>query len=175
MSGFQPISNLSASTSLNFDIEYGCDGTGGGPQFSERATAPNAFTIGVTVLSALQASFVGSAIDFGEVGDKTDADVVAVPIIRTANIRVASSGVYSVNMTSAQNYRMTFGGGSPTNSQQSLGYQVTFVGQVREPDECHGDHPQLRARGRAAGERSVVADRGQAPRGRQDPHARFAV
>ena len=125
--------DLSASTSLIFDIEYGCNGTGGGPPFSERATAPNAFTIGVKVLSALQASFVGSAIDFGEVGDKTDADVAAIPIIRTANIRVASSGVYSVNMTSAQNYRMTFGGGNPTNSQQSLGYQVTFVGQVRNP------------------------------------------
>lgn len=128
-----PNLDLSASTSLNFDIEYGCNGTGGGPPFSERATAPNAFTIGVTVLSALQASFVGSAIDFGEVGDKTDADITAVPIIRTGHLRVASSGVYSVNMTSERNYRMTFAGGNQNNSQQSLGYQVTFVGQTRGP------------------------------------------
>lgn len=128
-----PNLDLTASTALIFNIEYGCNGTGGGPPFSERAVAPNAFTLNITVLSALQASFVGTAIDFGEVGNKTDADVAATPIVQTGYIRVASSGVYSVNMTSAQNYRMTYLGGNPAVSSQSLGYQLTFVGETRSP------------------------------------------
>ena len=125
--------NLTASTSLNFNIEYGCNGTGGGPPFSERATAPNAFTINITVLSALQASFVGPALNFNEVGDKTDTDVTTTPIIRNGNIRVASSGPYNISMTSQQNYRMSYSGGNPATETQNLRYETTFLGQVRDP------------------------------------------
>lgn len=130
--------NLTASTSLVFNIEYGCNGTGGGPPFSERATAPNAFTININVLSALQASFVGPALDFGEVGDKTDTDVTTTPITRLGNVRVASSGPYSVSMTSQNGYRMTYGGGNPATETQNLRYETTFLGQTRSPTNSPG-------------------------------------
>jgi len=125
--------NLTASSALVFDIEYGCDGTGGGPPFSERNVAPNAFTLNINVLSALQASFVGPALNFNEVGDKTDTDVTTTPIIRNGNIRVASSGPYSISMTSQNNYRMTYAGGNPATELQNLRYQTTFLGQTRDP------------------------------------------
>jgi len=124
--------NLEASQSLVFNIEYGCDGTGGGPPFSERAQAPNAFTLNINVLSALQASFVGPALDFGEVGQLTDADPDPV---RNANVRVASSGPYSVSLTSQNQYRMTYSGGTATTENQNLRYALTFLGQTRNPGD----------------------------------------
>src|SRR5438105_1996403 len=41
--------DLTASSNVLFDVEYGCDGTGGGGPFSERSVAPNAYAIQVTV------------------------------------------------------------------------------------------------------------------------------
>ena len=127
--------DLTASTSIIFDIEYGCNGTGGGPQFSERATAPNAFTLSVKVLSALQASYVGAALDFGEVGDKTTADVLLAPVTYSTpatgnNVRVLSSGPYKVEMTSQNIYRLTFPGGNPGTAVQRLNYKALFLGQT---------------------------------------------
>jgi len=125
--------NLDSSSVINFDIHYGCNGTGGGPPFSELSVAPNAFTLQVHVKSGLQASFVGPALAFGEVGDKTDADVTTTPIIRNGNVRVASSGPYTVDMTSQNGYRMTYAGGNPATELQNLRYETTFLGQVRNP------------------------------------------
>lgn len=128
-----PNLNLEASSSLVFDIEYGCNGTGGGPPFSERNVAPNAFTLNINVLSALQATYAGPALDFGEVGDKTDGDLISTPIIRNGNVRVASSGPYNIEMTSQQGYRMTYAGGNPATEAQNLRYETTFLGQTRDP------------------------------------------
>lgn len=128
-----PNLNLASSNSIVFDIQYGCNGTGGGPQFSERNVAPNAFTLSIHVKSGLQASFVGPALNFNEVGDKTDTDVTTVPIIRSGDIRVASSGPYTIDMTSQQGYRMTYSGGNPATPAQNLEYQTTFLGEVRSP------------------------------------------
>jgi hypothetical protein len=127
--------NVDSSTSINFDIHYGCNGTGGGPPFSELSTAPNAFTLQIHVKSGLQASFVGPALAFGEVGDKTDTDVTSAPATytRTGNIRVASSGPYTIDMTSQNGYRMTYSGGTPATEVQNLRYENTFLGQVRNP------------------------------------------
>ncbi|HET9638405.1 MAG TPA: hypothetical protein VFP12_04285 [Allosphingosinicella sp.] len=127
--------DLNASSNINFDIEYGCNGTGGGPQFSERATAPNAFTLSVKVLSALQATYVGANLDFGEVGDKTTADVLLAPSTFSTpptgnNIRVLSSGPYKVEMTSQNAYRLTFPGGNPATAVQRLSYKALFLGQT---------------------------------------------
>jgi hypothetical protein len=125
--------DLTASSALNFNIEYGCNGTGGGPPFSERATAPNAFTLNINVLSALQASWVGADLDFGEVGDKTDVQVLGAPATytKTGNIRVASSGPYQVTLASANDYRMTYPGGNVATTNQRLPYSLLFLGQVR--------------------------------------------
>lgn len=127
--------NLDSSLNLGFDIPYGCNGTGGGPQFSDSGTATNAFTLNIRVKSGLQASFVGPALSFGEVGDKTDGDVTGAPgtWTRSGNIRVASSGPYTVDMTSQNGYRMTYAGGNPATEVQNLRYEATFLGNVRNP------------------------------------------
>ena len=127
--------NLDASTAIVFDIQYGCNGTGGGPPFSERSVAPNAFTLQIHVKSGLQASFVGPALNFGEVGDQSDTDVSSAPATFTklADIHVASSGPYTVDMTSQQGYRMTYSGGNPATPAQNLEYETIFLGQTRNP------------------------------------------
>lgn len=126
--------SLNATTALNFDIEYGCDGTGSGPPFSERRTATNAFTLNVRVKSGIQASYIGPALNFGEVGDKTDAQAVLLdPAAGLSKIRVASSGPYTISMASANGYRMTYSGGNPALENQNLRYTATFLGSTGSP------------------------------------------
>jgi hypothetical protein len=127
--------DLTASANLLFDIEYGCNGTGGGPQFSERSVAPNAYSIQISVKSALQASYVGAALDFGEVGDKTTADVLTAPATYSTpasgnHIRIVSSGPYQVELSSQNAFRLTFPGGNPALALQSLNYKALFMGQT---------------------------------------------
>ena len=132
-----PNLDLTASDSLVFNIEYGCNGTGGGPPFSERATAPNAFTLDINVRSALQASYGGAPLDFGEIGDKTNADISASPLTYvtapTNYVRVQSSGPYEISLTSANNYYMTPGGSATANPLQKVGYNLKFLGVTRIP------------------------------------------
>jgi hypothetical protein len=127
--------DLSASSNIVFDIEYGCNGTGGGPPFSERNVATNAFTLSVKVLSALQATYVGANLDFGEVGDKTTADVLLAPGTYSTspsgnNVRVLSSGPYKVEMASQNAFRLTFPGGNAGTAVQRLNYKALFLGQT---------------------------------------------
>ncbi|HYJ83303.1 MAG TPA: hypothetical protein VEW26_10740 [Allosphingosinicella sp.] len=127
--------DLTASAGLLFDIEYGCNGTGGGPPFSERATAPNAYSLSIHVKSALQATYVGAALDFGEVGDKTTLVVLGAPATYSTpatgnNVRILSSGPYKVEMTSQNAFRLTYPGGNPGTALQSLKYKALFLGQT---------------------------------------------
>lgn len=127
--------DLTASSNLLFDIEYGCNGTGGGPPFSERSVAPNAYSIAITVKSALQATYVGAALDFGEVGDKTTAQVLAAQSTYSTpatgnNIRIVSSGPYKVELSSQNGFRLTFPGGDPAALLQRLRYKALFLGQT---------------------------------------------
>jgi hypothetical protein len=132
-----PNVDLSAGQPINFDIYYVCAGTGGMADVTTPTKQAAAIKINVNVLSALQASYVGPALDFGEVGERTDSEVATNPGTRTGYIRVASSGPYSVDMTSANGYRLRYPGSSvavgsgPTND--SLRYETTFVGQTRSP------------------------------------------
>jgi len=127
--------NLNAGTTLPFDIVYSCNGTGGGGPFTDTGTVTNAIVVNVTVLSGLQASYVGTNLDFGEVGNLTNAQVLGAPATYTTPttnyIRVASSGPYSVAVTSANNYKLTFPGGSLANPVQTLAYKALFLGQQR--------------------------------------------
>jgi hypothetical protein len=129
-----PNLDLSAGGALQFDVDYGCSGTGGGKPFYEKATAPNAFTLNIEVRSALQAGYAGSALDFGEVGDLTDADVLTTPkVTPTGNyIRVQSSGPYEVTLTSARGYLLTPGGTANLDPLQQIRYRLKFLGQERD-------------------------------------------
>lgn len=126
--------DLSAGDPIKFDIVYKCSGTGGLKDVTAATTLTQAVSINVNVLSALQAYYVGSPLDFREVGDKTTADVIAAPATYTTGdtnrVQVASSGPYSVSLSSPNTYRLTFPGGSVANPLQSLRYRVRFLGQT---------------------------------------------
>ena len=49
----------------------------------------------------------------------------------TGNVRVASSGPYTVRLSSANAYRMTYPGGSLGTAAQSIRYDTLFLGQTR--------------------------------------------
>jgi hypothetical protein len=126
--------NINAGSTLPFDIVYSCNGTGGGGPFTDTGTVSNAIVVNVVVLSGLQASYVGTNLDFGEVGNLTTAQVLGAPATYTTPstnyIRVASSGPYSVAITSQNNYKLTFSGGSLGNANQTLNYKALFLGQA---------------------------------------------
>jgi len=126
--------NLNAGSTLPFDIVYSCNGTGGGGPFTDTGTVTNAIVVNVIVLSGLQASYVGTNLDFGEVGNLTTVQVLGAPATYTTPttnyIRVASSGPYSVAIASQNNYKLTFSGGSLGNANQTLAYKAQFLGQT---------------------------------------------
>jgi hypothetical protein len=128
--------DLNTSTSLAFDAFFGCNIQGGQANGREQiGSFNNAVVFPITILSALQASYAGTALDFGEVGDKTTTEVLAAPAAYTTpltnNVRVRSSGPYSVSLTSDNVYRLTFPGGSLGTSNHVLNYKVRFLGQER--------------------------------------------
>ena len=124
--------DIEASQTLDFDVNFGCKGTGGGPPFEDAGTIPNAVSFPIKVLSGLQASYSGHVLDFGEIGDKTDTDIAADQLNYTKSgwVNVRSSGPYTVDMVSQNGYRMTFPGGNLGDPSQRLYYSATFAGQT---------------------------------------------
>lgn len=127
--------DLNASTNLPFDAIFACSTTGGGGPTQQTGQISNAVVFPITVLSALQASYAGTALDFGEIGDKTTVDVLGAPATYTTpannHVRVRSSGPYSVTLSSQNQYRMTFPGGNLATANQRLDYRLQFLGQTR--------------------------------------------
>jgi spore coat protein U-like protein len=125
--------DLSAGKPIEFDIVYVCDGTGGMGNVTVPTTLNSAVRINVNVLSALQASYIGQTLNFGNVDSKTTAQVLAAPLdFATSptlnNIRVASSGPYKVEVQSTNNYKLKIANGTDT-----LNYQAYFLGQTLKP------------------------------------------
>lgn len=121
--------DLNAGDPLVFDIRYVCDGANGVTNVRSPATLADAMTIRINVLSALQASYAGPALDFGEIGGVTDLQAGTHSV--TGAIRVASSGPYTVRLSSANTYRMTFAGGNIADAAQSIKYSTRFLGQTK--------------------------------------------
>jgi len=120
------------TTDIYVDQKYYCKRTGGAAD--ESGVIPNSLDIRINVLSALQASFVGPALDFGEIGTLATASLPSTPNSvkqRTGNVRVASSGPYSVALTSANQFRMTYAGGNLATANQRIPYQLDFLGQSK--------------------------------------------
>lgn len=123
--------NLNASTSLSFDAIFACSTTGGGSPTQQTGSIPNAVTFPVTVLSALQASFAGTALNFGEVGAVTN---VMAPTTTTGTgnyIRVQSSGAYTVTLSSQNAFRLKHPTGSLAVPLERIAYSLKFLGQTR--------------------------------------------
>ncbi len=127
--------NLSASASLDFDVEYYCTGNGPGGNFASTGVYPGALRFPIRVISGLQANYSGGNLDFGEVGDKTTLQVLGAPATYTkqGNVNVRSSGPYRITMSSQNNYRLTFPGGTLPGSGSGghvLLYEADFAGRV---------------------------------------------
>jgi spore coat protein U-like protein len=127
--------DLSAGQPIRFDISYVCNGTGGMKDVTIPTKLISAIQINVNVLSALQASYVGPALDFGEVGLKNDAQAPTDPGPRTGYIRVASSGPYSIELRSEKGFRLSYPGGNPAVANQAIAYQAALLGQTRNPTD----------------------------------------
>jgi spore coat protein U-like protein len=127
--------DLSAGRPIEFDIVYVCDGTGSLRNITTPTKLSAAVKINVNVLSALQASYIGSVLNFGEVGKLSTAEVLAAPAQFTSpagtnNIRVASSGPYQIQLSSDHDFRLMFSGGSLTNDSHTLKYKLGFLNQT---------------------------------------------
>lgn len=124
--------NLTASTQLTFDAFYSCYVQGGQENGVEQTGSfGNAVSFPVTVLSALRASYVGTALEFGEIGTITN---VTAPTINTGNsnyVRVQSSGPYNVTLTSANQFRLKHPSGSLAVPAERVAYKLRFLGVDR--------------------------------------------
>jgi hypothetical protein len=118
--------DLTAGPTIPFGIRYVCTGSGNVKAVNTPTEITGAFTLNVKVLSALQASYAGPALAFGEIGSVTTASLAGTPRVVSGNVRVASSGPYTVAMTSSNNYRLRVGASGDT-----IGYTAHFLGQNR--------------------------------------------
>ena len=95
-----PGTDLSAGEPILLDMLYICSGEGGMQSVSVPTRETGAVRINVNTVSALQAYYAGSALDFGEIGDATTATVLAAPDRYTTSaantLRVRSSGPFEV-------------------------------------------------------------------------------
>jgi hypothetical protein len=91
---------------------------------------PNAISFPITVLSALQASFAGTALDFGEVGTVTLAQAPTTTTGTGNYIRVQSSGAYTVTLQSQNAFRLFHPSGGGT-ALERIAYSLKFLGQTR--------------------------------------------
>lgn len=123
--------NLNTSATLPFDAVLRCTTTGGGAPTDQSDVVPGAISMPITILSALQASFAGTALDFGEVGDVTNALATTRNTGTSNYIRVQSSGAYQVSLTSANAYRLKHPTGSLANATQRINYSLKFLGTTR--------------------------------------------
>lgn len=127
-------------TTVYFDVYYVCKATGGYTSVTTPTAGPaQAMALTVNTLSALQVSAVGTALDFGPIGQTTSGGTAATQL--GSAIRVASNGPYSVALSSAQNFLMTYTGGntsSPDNTNVKynislLGHQAGWIGAAGSP------------------------------------------
>mgnify|MGYP004511332207 CR=1 FL=1 len=126
-----PNADLSAGDPIEFDILYVCSGIGI-DSVSTPTRLADAIRVNVNTVSALQAYYAGAALNFGEIGDATTAQVTAAPASYTTSssnsVRVKSSGPYEVRVQSQNNFRLTFPGGSLADTSQTIRYQARFLG-----------------------------------------------
>ena len=128
-----PGTDLTSGEPIVLDMLYICSGVLGQQSVSVPTRSIGTIRLTVNTVSALQASYAGAALDFGEIGDVTSAAVQAAPATYTTSaansLRVRSSGPYEVRVQSQNNFRLTFPGGNLSDPAQAIGYRVRFLGQ----------------------------------------------
>lgn len=143
-----PGTDLTASEPIYLDLLYICSGDGLLSVPSPTRLA-RAVRLDVNVLSALQAYYAGSALNFGEIGDLTTQTVQAAPATYTTSaanaLRVRSSGPYEVTVRSQNDFRLTFPGGNLGDAAQTIRYQVRFLGRDITSNASFGTRTCTRA------------------------------
>ncbi len=128
-----PGTDLSAGEPIILDLLYICSGSGGMLPVLIPTRNSGAIRLNVNTVSALQAYYAGSALDFGEIGDVTSQAVLAAPASYTTSagnaLRVRSSGPYEVRVRSQNDFRLALPGGNPSDPAQSIRYRIRFLGQ----------------------------------------------
>jgi hypothetical protein len=144
-----PGTDLSAGQPIVFDILYICSGEGGMLGVPTPTRYSGAVRINVNVVSALQAYYAGSALDFGEIGEVATATVLAAPARYTTassnSLRVKSSGPYEVRVRSQNDFRLTFPGGNLANAAQTIRYSAHFLGREITSNTSFGTRSCTRA------------------------------
>lgn len=129
-----PEADIKATDQLAFTAVFTCNIQGGQANgYEGDGTIVNAVKFPVVVLSALRASFVGSALDFGEIGDVTDALAPQKNTGAGKHVRVQSSGAYTISMISENGYHLSRSGADPNNPKDKIGYRVDFLGLEGAP------------------------------------------
>lgn len=128
-----PGTDLSAGEPVYLDMIYICDADGAMLPILLPTRLSRAVRLDVNVVSALQAYYAGSALDFGEIGDITTQQVQADPdrytTAATNSLRVRSSGPFQVQVRSQNDFRLTYPGGNTGIPAQTIRYTVRFLGQ----------------------------------------------
>src|SRR5690606_19995962 len=128
-----PGANPSAAEPIYLDLLYICTAEGAMLSNLLPTRINRAVRVDVTTVSALQAYYAGSALDFGELGGVSTAQVLASPdryaTPATNSLRVRSSGPYEVRVTSQHNLRRAIPGGNLADPAQPIAYRVSFLGR----------------------------------------------
>lgn len=144
-----PGTDLSPGESIYLDILYICSADGGMLSVLSPTRETRAIRLDVNTVSALQAYYAGSALDFGEIGDVTTAQVQASPdryTTTTSNsLRVRSSGPFEVRVRSQNDFRLTYPGGNTGSSAETIRYSVRFLGQDIASNASFGTRTCARA------------------------------
>lgn len=143
-----PGTDLSAGEPIILDLLYICSGENGMASVSVPTRDTGAIRINVNTVSALQAYYAGSPLDFGEIGEATTAAVLAAPDRYTTasnSLRVRSSGPFEVKMRSQNDFKLTFPGGSLSNAAQTIRYSARFLGQEITSNSGFGTRTCARA------------------------------
>jgi len=116
-----------AQPTIDFDLVYVCKGTGGYSNVTSPVTLAGVIHISIRVLSGLQASYAGPALDFGDLSEVSSGGA-----IESGLFHVRSSGAFNITLTSGNHFLMTYPGGPSTPGPGTIGYSLTFVGQTRQ-------------------------------------------
>lgn len=144
-----PGTDLVADEPIYLDILYICSGASGMQSVLNPVREGGAIRLDVNTVSALQAYYAGSTLDFGELGDATTQQVLANPDRYTTpsanSLRVRSSGPYEVRVRSQNDFRLTFPGGSTANAAETIRYSVRFLGRDVTSNASFGTRTCARA------------------------------
>lgn len=144
-----PGTDLSAGQPIVLDMLYICSGDGAILSVPVPTRETGAIRINVNTVSALQAYYAGSVLDFGEIGEATTAAVLAAPDQYTTSsansLRVRSSGPFEVRVRSQNDFRLAFPGANLADAAQTVRYSARFLGQEVTSNASFGTRTCARA------------------------------